>query len=106
MICNSTFSLREQVDKLKGSNQASQGLGNKAGNNPEGQRETVHVCSSQTCQQKKRVPSCAVCLKPMDMLNPYLELTKKGINLKQFSMNMGGLGTNMDPKNYGSTGSL
>lgn len=39
------------------------------------QKNTIHLCSNEGC--KKSVPNCAVCLKPMDMLNPYLEYKRQ-----------------------------
>jgi len=37
------------------------------------QKDVVHACANKNC----RVPSCAVCLLPMDMLNPFLEFKRQ-----------------------------
>lgn len=35
----------------------------------------IHQCANEGC--KKKVPNCGICLKTMDMLNPYIELRRQ-----------------------------
>jgi hypothetical protein len=50
----------------------------------------MHHCANEKC--RKIIPSCAVCLQPMDMLNPYIELKRQQNKA---------VGKNMD-SNYGA----
>lgn len=66
------------------------------------ERNVIHICANEGCGRK--VPNCAVCLRPMDMLNPLLEYKRqqsKSVNNFQsfgigldlgMNLNMGGLG--------------
>lgn len=77
----------------------------QAANDPEKQKPVIHSCGCN-----KPVPSCAVCLKPMDMLNPFLELKRQqnnqGINVSiNMNMGMGGLPL-MTGNKFGSQGNV
>lgn len=77
-FCSKSFSLQSQVSELRSKEQPSAGMAGKRGqaaNDPEKQKPVIHSCGCN-----KPVPSCAVCLKPMDMLNPFLELKRQQNN--------------------------
>ena len=78
------------------------------------ERNVIHICANEGC--RKNVPNCAVCLRPMDMLNPRLEYKRQqgksvnnfqrfGIGLDMgMNLNMGGLGGSQISMNSGGPG--